>query len=108
MFRKIGKRAQTTAEYAILIALVVAAVTAMQIYVKRGMQGKVKDAVDNMGAGMGLPGASTPQYEPYYLTSNSTTNQVSDDDETALLGGAVNRTSDATTNATRNQTMAAP
>lgn len=39
-----GKKAQSTAEYAILIGLVVAAVIAMQTYVKRGFQGRMKDA----------------------------------------------------------------
>jgi len=108
MLRKIGKRAQTTAEYAILIALVVAAVTAMQIYVKRGMQGKVKDVVDGMGSGMGYAGAATSQYEPYYLSSASTTNQTSNDNENVALGGSTNRTGNSQTQANRTQTMAAP
>jgi hypothetical protein len=108
MLRKIGKRAQTTAEYAILIALVVAAVTAMQIYVKRGMQGKVKDVVDGMGTGMGYAGAVTSQYEPYYLNSTSNTNQSGNDNETVAIGGATTRTGNSTTTADRTQTMAAP
>ncbi len=37
-----NKRAQSTAEYAILIALVVGAVVAMQTYVKRGIQARQK------------------------------------------------------------------
>lgn len=104
MLRKLGKRAQTTAEYAILIALVVAAVTAMQIYVKRGLQGKVKDVVDGMGTKMqGLAATDTKQYEPYYLSANSTTNQTSNDNENVATGGATTRTSTATTNADRTQ-----
>jgi Flp pilus assembly pilin Flp len=106
MLRKISKRAQTTAEYAILIALVVAAVTAMQIYVKRGLQGKVKDVVDDMGAQMpGLAASDTKQYEPYYLESTGNTNQNSTDTENVAIGGAVTKTSNANTNADRNQTM---
>lgn len=38
------KKAQNTAEYAILIALVVGAAIGMQTYVKRGLQGRVKDS----------------------------------------------------------------
>ena len=36
MFRILRKKAQSTAEYAILIGLVVAAITAMQIFIKTG------------------------------------------------------------------------
>ena len=108
MLRKIGKRAQTTAEYAILIALVVAAVTAMQIYVKRGMQGKVKDVVDGMGVGMNYGGPVTSQYEPYYLSSTSTTDQTGGDHEQVAIGGATGRQSNSDTTADRTQTMAAP
>jgi hypothetical protein len=46
MFR-LKKQAQSTAEYAIVIALVIGAVVAMQVYVKRGLQGRMKGAVDN-------------------------------------------------------------
>ena len=102
MLHKFGKRAQTTAEYAILIALVVAAVTAMQIYVKRGIQGKVKDVVDNMGTGMGLT-TNTKQYEPYYLTSVADTQQHSSDREDVATGGSVIRTNSGGTDATRTQ-----
>ena len=108
MLRKLGKRAQTTAEYAILIALVVAAVTAMQIYVKRGMQGKIKDVVDGMGAGMGYAGPVTSQYEPTMLTSTANTTQNSNDNENVAIGGATTRTGNVVVTADRNQTMAAP
>lgn len=105
MLRKVGKRAQTTAEYAILIALVVAAVTAMQIYVKRGLQGKVRDVVDNMSTGMALPSNGNAQYEPYYLNSTANTTQNSNDNETIATGGAVTRSATSSTNATRNQNI---
>jgi len=48
MIRKspFNSRGQSTAEYAILIGLVVAVAIAMQTYVKRGMQGRLHDASD--------------------------------------------------------------
>ena len=70
------RKGQNIAEYSILIALVIAAAVAMQVYVKRGIQGRVADAVDyapttdimevsvNIGA--------TKQYEPYYQKEDST------------------------------------
>jgi uncharacterized protein (UPF0333 family) len=80
MLRKIiSKRAQTTAEYAILIAIVVGAVVAMQVYVKRGLQGRVRDVVDmvdsNGAAGNYKNVLSGDQYEPYYMVSTANTAQ---------------------------------
>lgn len=97
MLRILGKRAQTTAEYAILIALIVGAVVAMQVYVKRGIQGRVKDVVDHTGAG-GTVGEekltfSSGQYEPYYNKSVATTTQGSESTDKLLDKGAAERTS---------------
>lgn len=47
MMRILRKKGQNTAEYAILIGLVIAAVIAMQTYAKRGLQGRVYDASDS-------------------------------------------------------------
>ena len=68
MFRKLikNKKAQNTAEYAILISLVVAGIIAMQTYAQRALQGRVRDAsifLVNTTANLG----GTTQYEPYYL-----------------------------------------
>lgn len=71
MFRKLikNKKAQNTAEYAILISLVVAGIIAMQTYAQRALQARVRDAssyLKNQTTAMG----STLQYEPYYLTTD--------------------------------------
>lgn len=47
-FRK--KRAQTISEYVILITIVTAAVISMFTYVKRGTQGLVRAAADQIGS----------------------------------------------------------
>ncbi len=91
MLRKIGKRAQTTAEYAILIALVVAAVTAMQIYVKRGLQGKVRDVVDNMSTGMGIVSNGNAQFEPSYVNNDFNTTSNSNTTANEQAGGNIHR-----------------
>ena len=49
MRRLFSKRAQSTLEYAILIAVVVGALIGMQTYVKRGLQGRLKAATDDVG-----------------------------------------------------------
>lgn len=45
----LNRKAQSTLEYAVLIAIVVAAFLAMQIYMKRGVQGKLRSAADQIG-----------------------------------------------------------
>ncbi len=42
-------RGQSTLEYALIIAVVVGALLAMQVYMKRGMQGKLRESTDEMG-----------------------------------------------------------
>ena len=69
MFRNLlkNKKAQNTAEYALLIALVVAGIIAMQTYAQRALQARVKDASSFMTTNTTFPGiTSTNQYEPYY------------------------------------------
>ena len=90
-----NKRAQNTAEYAILIAVVIGAAIAMQTYVKRGIQGKVKEKVDELGS---------TQYEPYYLSTEFKNTDKATDKENVSLGGSVARTTDRTTQRKGTQT----
>lgn len=43
------KKAQSTLEYTIVIAVIVAALIAMQGYFKRGVQGKMRQSTDDIG-----------------------------------------------------------
>lgn len=78
-------RAQSTAEYAIILGVVIGAAVAMQLYVKRGLQAKISDGTD---AFTGIEATLTPsdaaattggsvvlgttsQYEPYYIESSN-------------------------------------
>ena len=71
MFRKLirNKKAQQTAEYALLISLVVAAVIAMQTYAQRTIQARIRDASAYLTDATSALGR-TNQYEPYYLESD--------------------------------------
>ncbi len=98
MFIKLNARkGQNTAEYAILIGVIVAAAIAMQIYIRRGMQARVRDAVDytRTGSNNELSNffSSDKQYEPYYLSSNMTTSQSGMVGEALQQGGGVVRDS---------------
>jgi len=106
-----NKKAQSTAEYAILIGLVIAAVVGMQTYVKRGIQGRYKDASDqsvkaledhqdywnDIGAKQGVELSN--QYEPEGLSAVSTSTTVAGSKDTSKMdkGGKVARTTDQTT-----------
>jgi len=46
---RVNKRAQGMLEYAVLIAIIVAVIVGMQVYVKRALQGKFKQTADQMG-----------------------------------------------------------
>jgi uncharacterized protein (UPF0333 family) len=62
------RKGQSTLEYAVLIAVVVGALLAMQIYMKRGIQGKLRQSADQIGE----------QYSAGHTTSNYVTEQVGD------------------------------
>ena len=97
-----NQKGQNTAEYAIVIALVVAAAVAMQTYVKRGLQGRVKDEVGDMATRTPELG-NTSQYEPNYLSSDFTTNTA--DDTRHKSGQAKNPTITVNSNVTQNGTQ---
>ena len=66
-----GRSGQNTAEYALLIALVVAGVIAMQTYAQRSLQARMRDASQYLTSETGKIG-NTDQYEPYYQKSDYT------------------------------------
>lgn len=87
MYKKLimNKKAQNTAEYAILIALVIAGIIAMQTYAQRALQGTVRDGARYMTNETSNIG-STYQYEPYYL--NSDYDSTRQDWDQKILDGA--------------------
>lgn len=104
MFNLRGKLGQSTAEYAVVLSLVVAAVIAMQVYVKRGMQGRLKSGTDTLNMPeseitLALDGtnsitaniASLRQYEPYYLESSYSTYSENIEQETIASDGSISK-----------------
>ena len=80
-----NRKAQNTAEYALLIALVVAGVIAMQTYAQRALQARIQGASQYMESKTSTIGNAT-QYEPYYLSSNYEVNTVSADNKRLAKG----------------------
>ena len=62
------KKAQSTLEYSVVIICVVAALLAMQIYLKRGFSGRLRGIADDLGQ----------QYEPKKVSSDITLSSNSD------------------------------
>lgn len=72
-------RAQSTLEYVVMIAVIAAALFAMQIYIKRGMQGRMRESADNIGQGfLYSPGATVSSSE-ITTTSKEKTKSYSKD-----------------------------
>ncbi len=98
MLRYLNKKGQGTLEYAIIIAVVVAALIAMQVYIKRGLQGKLKQSSDEIGE----------QYSPGYTTATyaTTSNVVSTETVTAGVQPTTSSTSTQTQSRTSNENVA--
>ncbi len=79
MLRMFRKRGQSTLEYAVLIVVIIAALIAMQVYLKRGLQGRLRESSDQIG----------DQFSPGYTVSNRVTSSGSSVTETREAGGAV-------------------
>ncbi|MDD2679218.1 MAG: hypothetical protein PHO03_00230 [Candidatus Omnitrophica bacterium] len=63
------RRAQSSLEFAIVIFAIIAALLAMQVYIRRGLQGKMRSSADEL---------SLQQYDPGKMSSDITTTQQSD------------------------------
>ncbi|MBI3991049.1 MAG: hypothetical protein HY350_02760 [Candidatus Omnitrophica bacterium] len=87
-----NRRGQNIAEYSIVIAIVIAAAVAMQTYVKRGLQGRVRDAVDTTGNTNGAVTFTGAQYEPYYINSDANIDRGYGYTENLGARGQTNRT----------------
>ena len=72
------KKGQSTLEYAVIIAIVIAALISMMVYVKRGLCGRLRGVADELGQ----------QYEPGYTIGEITTTLNKDTEtETKSEGG---------------------
>ena len=93
------RKGQSTAEYAILISIIIGAALAMQVYIKRSLQAKMYDAGNALTSVSGDVGGATlgttQQYEPDYASSYSKiTTSMDASDKKVIAGGAATSTSD--------------
>jgi len=64
------KQAQSILEYAILIAIVIAAVVVMQVYMKRGISGRLKDSSDKISGGESFSASNTATWQHSKMDEN--------------------------------------
>lgn len=94
-------RGQSTAEYAVVIAIVLAAAIGMQKFVQRGYQAKMKTAAVSLsnvvGTGEFSDFKAQEQYEPYYNEEkNLVTKREDKMSEQLKTGGEIARTNTGT------------
>ena len=70
------KRGQSTLEYAVLIVIIIGALLAIQVYIKRGVQGRLASSADDIG----------DQYSDGNTNSLKTTTRNSSTEETFMAG----------------------
>jgi hypothetical protein len=66
------RKAQSILEYAILLAIVIAAIIVMQTFMKRGIQGRLKDSSDRISGGESYSASDTTIFENRAMTTNRT------------------------------------
>jgi hypothetical protein len=90
MFKFLRKiRGQSTLEYAILIVIIIGALLSIQVYIKRGLQGRLKSATDDIG----------DQFSPGNTNVLMTVNTFSQSRDTFVAGvTSSNLLKDETTN----------
>lgn len=99
MFICLNKRGQSTLEYAIIIAVIVGALISMQVYIKRGVQGRLRQATDDIGEAFS-PGATT-----YTHTTTSSVNSTETTRPTQLTDGTWVSDAQTTSNQTQNRVV---
>jgi len=57
------RRSQSILEYAVLIAIVVAAIVIMQVFIKRGVSGRLKDSSDRISGGQLFSASNSTTYD---------------------------------------------
>lgn len=94
----LNKRGQSTLEYAVIIAVIVGALLAIQVYIKRGIQGRLKQASDDIGDQFS-PGASTYDYNTTTTTrstESTTPFHTYEGEDVSLTTSTVNQTQNRT------------
>ena len=95
--RYLKPKAQSTLEYVILLGVVVAALIAMNVYIKRSTEGKLRESTDQIGE----------QYDAGNTDSSYVTTTYSQQNEKTSKGGGSVTTIDSSQNKTGTENVLA-
>lgn len=91
------KEAQSLGEYVVLLALAASVIAGMQVYVKRGLQGRIRDTSDGLiismhrSLNLDSPTPAQRQFEPSYSVRSRDTSNSASLLERMFRGGGVRR-----------------
>ena len=74
-----NRKGQSVVEYAVMIAVVIAALLVMQIYMKHGIAGKIRESTDQVGE----------QFTPHLATYDLIRTYTGDRTDTTTAAGAI-------------------
>ena len=87
------KRGQSTLEYAVLIIIVIAALLSIQMYIKRGVQGRLKSATDDIGDQFSPDNTNAVKTTITNSTTNETFGTLGQGiSKSALIGNEISKT----------------
>jgi len=85
------KRGQSVLEYAILMVIIIAALLTLQTYIKRGIQGRLKSATDDISSGYSTANGSN-WIKKVTSVSNTTENSKAGTSTTTMRADTVTNT----------------
>ena len=77
------KKGQSTLEYAILIIIIIGALLSIQVYIKRGVQGRLKQATDDIGDQFSV--GNTNVTKTHFTNSRTSDTFTTGEQKTTLL-----------------------
>lgn len=69
------RKAQSTLEYAVLIIIVIGALLSIQMYIKRGVQGRLRQASDDIGDQYSVGNMNMTRVTKFHSHTSETYNQ---------------------------------
>jgi len=87
-------KGQSTLEYALIVAVVVGALVAMNVYMKRGLQGRLRESADQIGE----------QFDANNTTINRTTTRTGTTVQTVNAGTTTTHQGDGSGGTTETRT----
>ena len=87
-----GRKGQSTAEYAVLMVVVIAALLGMAIFMKRGVMGKARESTNQIGEQFAPSNTKNNYTRSFSSTRNETTSVAGESGSTIKVQEVQNKT----------------